>query len=171
MYRRQSPSGRLPRTVAKKETDYGPLLSQAVPVGETNAYCPQADFSEGILIGYKAFDEAGNPPRYEFSYEVTYTAFDYFNLRVTAQKNRAGHISALAQVSTRATYPHFGTWSPQLDYWKDRGPWLQPRYPSFTSGSLEGQSRFYVASPRKRGGVGFELTRRDHSVWDVEAQN
>ncbi|KAJ6050602.1 beta-glucosidase [Penicillium canescens] len=85
-----SPSGRPPCTVAVKETDYGLLLHPAVHVGEKNAYYPQADFSEGILIHYKAFEAADFTPRYEFGYGLTYTTFDYFNQRVTAQEGPPG---------------------------------------------------------------------------------
>jgi beta-glucosidase len=48
MYGRQSPSGRLPYTVARTETDYGSLLE---PDFETpgSQYYSQSDFDEGLL--------------------------------------------------------------------------------------------------------------------------
>jgi beta-glucosidase len=53
-----SPSGRLPFTIAKKETDYG----TAIATGGID------NFSEGIFIDYRNFDKAGIEPRYSFGF-------------------------------------------------------------------------------------------------------
>ncbi|KAI7658076.1 putative beta-glucosidase, partial [Hortaea werneckii] len=54
LYGEQSPSGRLPYTVAKTESDYGDLLSPSLPSAETPLY-PQSSFDEGLFIDYKHF--------------------------------------------------------------------------------------------------------------------
>ncbi|KAI5212936.1 putative beta-glucosidase [Aureobasidium subglaciale] len=54
MYGRQSPSGRLPFTVAKNESDYGSLLRPTLP-DRTNPQYSQSDFTEGLFIDYKRY--------------------------------------------------------------------------------------------------------------------
>lgn len=83
MYGKQSPSGRLPYTVARKESDYGALLEPVVPDGTQNLYSPQSNFSEGVYIDYKMFIAANITPRFEFGYGLTYTNFSYSRLEAT----------------------------------------------------------------------------------------
>ena len=73
-----NPSGRLPFTVAKKESDYDALLNSSVSF---DAY-PQDNFTEGLYIDYRAFDQQGIQPRYEFGYGLSYTSFSYANLQI-----------------------------------------------------------------------------------------
>lgn len=49
IYGRQSPSGRMPYTLAKQESDYGSLLKPTLP-DEKNPLFPQSDFTEGLNI-------------------------------------------------------------------------------------------------------------------------
>lgn len=80
LYGDVSPSGRLPYTVAKNESDYGALLNSSMPEGNYVDF-PQSDFSEGQFIDYRYFDKKGITPRYEFGYGLSYTTFKYSNLR------------------------------------------------------------------------------------------
>ena len=77
MYGRQSPSGRLPYTVARKESDYGALLEPDydTPNGEADS---QSNFDEGLFIDYKHFINANIEPRF---------AFGYGRLRIRAQNS------------------------------------------------------------------------------------
>jgi beta-glucosidase len=52
-----SPSGKLVYTIAKNPSDYNTRISS----GDDN-------FSEGLFIDYKHFDDAGITPRYEFGF-------------------------------------------------------------------------------------------------------
>jgi beta-glucosidase len=83
LFGRPSPSGKLPYTVARNESDYGATL---MPVLESNSsiyrYYPQDDFSEGVFIDYRAFDHMNITPRYEFGFGMTYTTFGYTNLQI-----------------------------------------------------------------------------------------
>jgi len=49
IYGKQSPSGRLPYTLAKQESDYGALLKPTL-ADEKNPLFPQSDFTEGLNI-------------------------------------------------------------------------------------------------------------------------
>lgn len=83
LFGRTSPSGKLPYTLARNESDYGAILK---PVLTSNAsiyrYFPQDDFTEGVFIDYRAFDRMNITPRYEFGFGLTYTTFEYTNLNI-----------------------------------------------------------------------------------------
>ncbi|KAK7989555.1 cytochrome P450 [Apiospora arundinis] len=59
-----APSGKLPFTVAKQESDYGHMLNATV----TFEAFPQQDFTEGLYIDYRAFDRDGVEPLYPFGH-------------------------------------------------------------------------------------------------------
>ena len=80
LYGKQSPSGRLPYTVAKSAYDYGPLLYPCVPAqGDTD---PKCYFDEGVNIDYRYFLEHDIQPRFAFGYGLTYSTFEYTDLAV-----------------------------------------------------------------------------------------
>ncbi|KAK1060487.1 hypothetical protein LTR74_011833 [Friedmanniomyces endolithicus] len=81
MYGKQSPSGRLPYTVAKRDADYGNLLAPVLPVGTD--YYTQDNFTEGVYIDYKHFIAQNITPRYEFGFGLTYSTFDYASIGVS----------------------------------------------------------------------------------------
>ncbi|EEU33450.1 uncharacterized protein NECHADRAFT_56640 [Fusarium vanettenii 77-13-4] len=86
LYGRQSPSGRLPYTIAKQESDYGSILDPGFPSHET-PYYPQSNFTEGVFIDYKHFEHYGIKPRFEFGFGLTYTTFEYSNLMVDVDES------------------------------------------------------------------------------------
>jgi hypothetical protein len=43
---------------------------------------PQIDFTEGVFIDYRAFDKQNITPIYEFGYGLSYTTFEYSDLRI-----------------------------------------------------------------------------------------
>ncbi|CAF9931380.1 MAG: hypothetical protein GOMPHAMPRED_005905 [Gomphillus americanus] len=79
-------SGRLPYTVGRSLKDYG-------PGGEVmytpNGLVPQQDFEEGLLIDYRYFDKHAIQPRYEFGYGLSYTTFEYSNLKLKTIKKKS----------------------------------------------------------------------------------
>lgn len=76
-----SPSGKLPYTIARNESDYGALVAPQDP-GNWDKYFPQDNFTEGVFIDYRAFDENNITPRFEFGFGLTYTTFNYTNLKI-----------------------------------------------------------------------------------------
>ncbi|KAH8845517.1 hypothetical protein MCOR27_009548 [Pyricularia oryzae] len=88
MYGKQSFSGRLPYTVAKREADYGSLLDPVFPSDET-PYYPQSNFTEGVYIDYKHFLKHNITPRFEFGFGLTYTNFEYANLTISVDEQAA----------------------------------------------------------------------------------
>jgi len=64
----ESPSGKLPYTVARNESQYN--VPVAYPKDEY-FYFPQDNFTEGVYIDYRDFDRQNKTPRYEFGYGMT----------------------------------------------------------------------------------------------------
>lgn len=68
-----SPSGHLPYTIPKAESDYPDSVSLInQPIGQI-----QDPFSEGLFIDYRHFQKAGIAPRYHFGYGLSYATFKF----------------------------------------------------------------------------------------------
>lgn len=76
-----SPSGKLPYTIARNESDYGTLVTPQDP-GTWGKYSLQNNFTKGVFIDYRIFDENNINPRFEFGLGLTYTTFNYTNLKI-----------------------------------------------------------------------------------------
>ncbi|KAI9821322.1 MAG: hypothetical protein M1827_004058 [Pycnora praestabilis] len=77
LYGAVNPSGKLPWTVAKAQEDYGTNVLY-IPNGPV----PQINFTEGLFIDYRHFDEASIEPRFEFGFGLSYTTFDYQDIDI-----------------------------------------------------------------------------------------
>lgn len=71
-----NPSGKLPITMPVDEKST-PVSSPAQFPGEGL----DQQFSEGIYVGYRGYEEFGIQPQYSFGTGLSYTTFDYRNLR------------------------------------------------------------------------------------------
>lgn len=170
-----SPSGKLPYTVAKNESDYGKVLDPAQPEGEFVNF-PQADFNEGIYLDYRYFDKKGIEPRYEFGFGLSYTTFAYSDISIN-------------YIEGANTYPWPGgpiVSGGQTDLWdaiatvsanvKNTGNFagaevaqLYIGIPGAPEKQLRGFEKPFL-QPNQSETVTFHLTRRDLSVWSVERQ-
>ncbi|KAJ7281921.1 putative beta-glucosidase [Mycena rebaudengoi] len=172
-----SPSGKLPYTVAKKESDWPPNT-----IVRDKVLAPQANFTEKLLIDYKWFDAKNIAPRWAFGFGMSYTTFKFGNLAIeetfkadktsiqpTAESFVQSHkgnsmydILYTASVKVTNTGPVRGAEVPQL-YISFPKSEKQPPY------LLRGFDKLDLA-PGKSETATFELTRKDLSVWDVIGQ-
>lgn len=183
MYGRQSPSGRLPYTVAKAESDYGALLSPSYPTA-ADPFFSQSDFTEGLFIDYKAFMKNGIEPRFAFGYGLTYTTFAYSDLRVSRNSSadmsslppdRLTSPSAVAEEGGLASlYSNLYTITATI---KNTGAFAAAEvaqlYVGIPGSGVERVLRGFdkvMLQPGVSDTVSFELRRRDLSIWDVEQQ-
>ncbi|GAB1202925.1 hypothetical protein APSETT445_001549 [Aspergillus pseudonomiae] len=98
-----SPSGHLPYTIPRSESDYPEsvgLLAQ--PFGQI-----QDDYTEGLYIDYRHFLKANITPRYPFGHGLSYTQFNFTepNLSIITPLNTAYPAARPAKGST-PVYPN-----------------------------------------------------------------
>lgn len=79
-------SGRLPYTIGRSLEDYGPA---AQVVYKADDQAPQVDLDDGLYIDYRHFDRHNITPRYEFGYGLSYTTFDFSDLRIKALQEKS----------------------------------------------------------------------------------
>ena len=79
LFGKVNPSGRLPETFPKKLEDNPSYLSY---IGEGD----MVEYREGIFVGYRYYDKKKLDVLFPFGYGLSYTTFDYSNLRVDKKK-------------------------------------------------------------------------------------
>ncbi|KAI8941212.1 hypothetical protein NX059_002449 [Plenodomus lindquistii] len=107
LYGRVNPGGKLPFTFGSDAAEYGPDLIYE-PIAGANS--PQANFDEGVFIDYRAFDKQNITPVYEFGFGLSYTTFEYSDLKVTkipagAYTPTSGMTSAAPTLGNFSTNP------------------------------------------------------------------
>lgn len=78
-----NPSGRLPISI--------PVDEASTPVSSPEQY-PGAGldqhFTEGIFVGYRGYEELGIEPQYAFGHGLSYTSYEYSNLKLRKEGGR-----------------------------------------------------------------------------------
>ncbi|CAK7238293.1 hypothetical protein SEUCBS140593_010519 [Sporothrix eucalyptigena] len=168
-------SGKLPYSVAKNETDYGVTLAPSEGEGAFVDW-PQSNFTEGLYIDYRLFDKSDITPRYEFGFGLSYTTFEFRNLSLAASTT-----ASTAEYPTGAVAE-----GGQTDLWDLL---YQVTATVINTGLVDGAevAQLYIgipnapvkqlrgfAKPQLMAGesavVNFALTRRDLSIWNINAQ-
>ncbi|KAL3450542.1 beta-glucosidase [Aspergillus insuetus] len=183
-----NPSGHLPYTIARNETDYSTeVFNVTDPEQALNGAAWQSDFTEGLLIDYRHFDANDIAPLYEFGFGLSYTTFDLtgrLKVRPVHSQRTISPFSAKVKENSPGGNPHLwktlftvttkvrntgdvaGSAVPQLYL-------SQPRE-SVPTGTpvkvLRGFDKVYL-KPGEEREVSFPLMRRDMSYWDVEAND
>ncbi|KAL5339998.1 glycosyl hydrolase family 3 C-terminal domain-containing protein [Aspergillus crustosus] len=165
-----NPSAKLPYTIAKRESDYN---GQIYP-------CYECDYTEGLFIDYRHFNQARIEPRFEFGFGLSYTTFDYS--KITIVTNPDTDLSALPEFATGKTIP-----GGPADLFNDlllisanitntgslAGAEIAQLYISLPDDAkspvrqLRGFEKVYL-EPGETNNVGFSIQRRDLSIWDTE---
>ncbi|RYC81622.1 putative beta-glucosidase G [Fusarium oxysporum f. sp. narcissi] len=176
-----NPSGKLPYTIAYRESDYNAPIVNVT--NSTGLRAWQSDFIEGLLIDYRHFDASGIAPRYEFGFGLSYTTFDMKLSSMSklqediapvapAVKIIPGGYSALFDplVEVRITVDNTGKLSGRAV------PQLYLSHPSTAPKGtpikvLRGFERTKHLAPGDSQVISFILLRKDMSFWDVDAQN
>ena len=178
LYGDANPSGKLPYTVARNESDYGDLLSPDLPQGQYEKF-PQSNFSaEGVYIDYRHFDAKNITPRYEFGFGLSYTTFNFSDLSIamhpevntdeypTGPIREGGQIDLWDIVATvNTTVTNTGS----MDGAEVAQLYLGIPGPGVPIRQLRGFEKTFL-NVSKEAVVSFDLNRRDLSVWDVGAQ-
>jgi beta-glucosidase len=77
-----SPAGRLPVTWGKSLTDY-PAADPKHPERSMAGVDHKTKYSEGVNVGYRWFDHEKIDPLFAFGHGLSYTTFDYSDLKVS----------------------------------------------------------------------------------------
>ncbi|KAH8203047.1 hypothetical protein TruAng_002775 [Truncatella angustata] len=173
------PSGRLPYTIPRNISDYGPDIVESPATDGTW----QADFDEGQLIDYRHFDADNVEPHFEFGFGLSYSSFEMGDgLTVDVTNN----LSALADESI-GTEP-----GGLIDLWTHVAqasvdvtntgsntastvPQLYISFPQDTTPEgtpvkvLRGFSKVSLDAGETTT-IQFELTRRELSFWDSDTK-
>ena len=149
------PGGRLPATFPNAEADE-PVAGhpERYPgIGEN------AQYSEGVLVGYRWFDANNLTPAFPFGFGLSYTTFAMSDLRVTTDGPGLGLALTVANTGTRA-----GWAVPQL-YLGLPAPDAQTVQPPK---QLKAFQKLFL-QPGESRSVEFALDERALSYWSVSA--
>ena len=174
LYGDESPSGRMPYTVARNESQYN--VKVAHPEGEYSRF-PQDDFTEGVYIDYRDFDKKNITPRYEFGFGLTYTTFEYSDLRASlvfnASTSRKAPDSSIIEGGQASLWDVIATVSAVItntgDMTAKEVAQLYIHIPGGPVKQLRGFEKIEVV-PGDSTPVKFLLQRRDLSEWDTTEQ-
>ena len=108
LYGEANPSGRLSETWMRKNED--------IPFGESYAKKRVEQYRENIFMGYRYFDEAPEKIRYPFGFGLSYTDFEYRDLRLEHENGRI-----TAQLTVENTGKRRGAEVVQLYVCKNEG--------------------------------------------------
>ncbi|KAJ7054141.1 beta glucosidase precursor [Mycena amicta] len=86
-----NPSGRLPYTFAKQQSDYPAQILY------TSSRTP-----EGLNLDHRWFDANNIEPRFEFGFGLSYTTFKYSSLKATVHHGKRTHITSTSARATSA---------------------------------------------------------------------
>lgn len=184
LYGDVSPSGKLPYTVAKNESDYGPLGYEPCKTSSKKDKFPQCDYSEGVYIDYRHFDAKQIEPRFEFGFGLSYTTFVYEGPSTPDE----GTDSLLSRGQKPIFTLKIGGVAPASESLWDVVTTVSVSITNTGSVAGEEISQLYVGipnapekqlrgfekvklAPGEQAEVSFGLTRRDLSIWDVVSQN
>lgn len=149
----QEPGGRLPTT--------WPAALEDAPVTEVTPTEGELLYTEGVFIGYRAWDRAGATPAYPFGHGLGYTTWEYESLEATPT-------TAKVQVRNTGTRP--GRETVQVYLAPQNTESIGAR-----STTVERPARWLAgfanveAAPGEAAEVEIPLRRRAFEIWDEQA--
>jgi beta-glucosidase len=145
------PSGRLPVSFPQKDTDVAVTSPTQYP-----GVAEEAQYSEGVLTGYRHYDASGIQPLFAFGYGLSYTTFAYDHLSARVQGDHALIDFDVTNAGSRAGIetPQVYVGAPPDNSIGEPPKWLR----NFTKVQL---------APGQTGHVSLPLVTRDISYWDT----
>jgi beta-glucosidase len=151
-----NPSGKLSETFPAR-------LEDTPPYPDFPARDKQANYGEGIFIGYRYYDARKIAPLFPFGFGLSYTTFAYSDLRLNATSMKDTERLSVT-VRVRNTGRVAGKEVVQLYIHEQGTEVLRPvkELKAFAKVALE---------PREEKIVQFELSKRDFAYYDVSLQD
>ena len=151
-----NPSGKLPFTFMKKWEDHP--AAKTYPGEREIAY-----YSEGIFMGYRHFDKYDIEPLYEFGFGLSYTTFDYSDLKLSTEKMEQGDTLEIS-LTVKNTGKVDGDEVIQL-YISDKKASVEREVKS-----LKGFARVSLKAGESKP-VTFKITKEDLAFYDVKTKS
>ena len=141
LYGKVNPSGKL--------AESWPFHYEYVPSSEIYGRTADALYQEGVYVGYRYYEKANVPVRWSFGYGLSYTTFDYANLKINGKTvsvtvTNTGKCSGAEVVQLYVEAPQNGIHRPIRE--------------------LKGFTKVFL-KPGESKNVSFELSDRSFSVW------
>ena len=170
-----NPGGKLIFTLAKNDSDYGTNI--------TLDY--NSNYTEGVFLDYRHFDQNNIAPRYHFGFGLSYTAFSFAALDIARARNDPNSASRRFLQSRTRAYSRFGDLELFVPVYEitftltNTGSVAGSEVPQLYLGFppeaqeppkvLRGFERVYLV-PGESKQVTLVLTQRDVSYWNVVNQ-
>ena len=87
LFGKTNPSGKLPATFEKHVEDRSSFDSYLDSDRDKRVF-----YEDGLFTGYRHHDRKGHAPRFPFGFGLSYTTFDYKNLRLSKSTLKAGEV-------------------------------------------------------------------------------
>lgn len=149
-----NPSGKLPITIARRNEDLATKTAAQYPGIDA-----KVNYTEGIFVGYRHFDQNKIEPLFAFGHGLSYTNFTYRNLKIKNADIRKGE-KIKVSASVKNTGEQAGAEIVQL-YVSDPDASVS-RPPK----ELKGFYKIRLKAGEERE-VAFELDERAFAFWDV----
>ena len=151
-----NPSGKLPLTLPAEENQCPHFTDNEWPgVGNPK----QANYTLGLLIGYRCFDSFEEVPAYPFGHGLSYSAFDLSELKIEQAGANGGGFKTTLRVKN--TGRRAGAEVVQLYLgFEDRFEEPPQQLKQFAKVQLEAGASAVVT---------LSVTQRDLSIWDIDA--
>ncbi len=153
-----NPSGKLPMTFPASANDV-PANTPAQYPGINN----QAQYSEGVFVGYRHYDQNNITPLFPFGYGLSYTTFAYNNLAISP-----GTASATSTVTVSLDVTNSGSRAGSEVVQLYLG--IPSTNVSEPPKQLKGFQKVALQAGQTQH-VSFSLSPQDFSYWDVNAHN
>ncbi|GCE14089.1 beta-glucosidase [Tengunoibacter tsumagoiensis] len=153
-----SPAGKLPMTFPVQESDL-PVNTEAQYPGNNDV----ADYSEGIFVGYRHYDQQQIAPLFPFGFGLSYTHFSYSNLKISGQLSHQGYVQVDIDVTNDGERD--GSEVAQL-YIGLPSTRAVPQPPE----QLKGFQKIFLPAGQQRH-LSFTLDTRSLSYWDTHQAN
>ena len=152
------PSGKLPITFPKQVADLPANTTSQYPSAPApSGTVAQANYSEGLLMGYRSYDARGVAPLFPFGFGLAYTTYAYANLKITPGANH----TATVEYDVTNTGTRVGGEVSEVYLSMPAGAGEPPRV-------LAGFQKLHL-NPGQTGHATVSLTARSFSHWDVGA--
>lgn len=167
-----NPGGKLIFTLAKNDSDYGTNISLTY----------NSNYTEGVFLDYRHFDQNNIVPRYYFGFGLSYTTFAFSALDIARARKSPNSASRQYLESRMRTYSRFGSLELFVPVYEitfivtntggvagSEVPQLYVGFPAEAQEPpkvLRGFERVYLV-PGESKQVTLVLTQRDISYWNV----